>query len=449
MKKLTLFLLIISSYNLFGQNTSSIANEIEEITRLKDWETAKKRVLEFYKTLPENLNELQIVAKYEVSKLETKIDYFLEKENSLFNQLKINKNSNAGKIYLEEYPYSSKRREVSWLLATILNNWNSYYTFLTIYRSGEFISEAKIRLNEIDIQAFNTAKNIGTSDALNNYILSISEGKYIPEAKRLLAEKFEEDDFNLAKNKATVSSFTDFLSKYPNGKFSSKAIILLEEARFDLGEKEFKKQNWQTSIENFEEYLRQYSSTPRTQIAKKRIEAAKRKLLFKSNSMSYLSFDFDKENQLGLSFGTLNTQKANLYMKLKVNKEMLKRGGIFATTDNSGYTSSTNDVVFTGDTQFNNWSYILGFNFKIYEPAWIYLGGGVLNRGLYLEGKEYDSFGDYQKTTWMKNTDFQSYKFVGEAGVAINVLNKGIIKVGLSYYEKKINPQFGIGFGWR
>ena len=132
MKKLTLLLLFISTSTLFGQNTSSIANEIESITRTKDWETAKRKVLEFYKTLPENPNELQIVAKYEVSKIEKTIEYYLEREKSLYNQTKVNRNNNAGKTYLEEFPFSSKRREVSWLMATITQTWGSYYSFLNI-----------------------------------------------------------------------------------------------------------------------------------------------------------------------------------------------------------------------------------------------------------------------------------------------------------------------------
>ena len=132
MKKLTLLLLFISTSTLFGQNTSSIANEIESITRTKDWETAKRKVLEFYKTLPENPNELQIVAKYEVSKIEKTIEYYLEREKSLYNQTKVNRNNNAGKTYLEEFPFSSKRREVSWLMATTTQTWGSYYSFLNI-----------------------------------------------------------------------------------------------------------------------------------------------------------------------------------------------------------------------------------------------------------------------------------------------------------------------------
>ncbi len=449
MKKLTLLFLFISTSTLFGQNTSSIANEIESITRTKDWETAKRKVVEFYKTLPENPNELQIVAKYEVSKIEKTIEYYLEREKSLYNQIKVNRNSIVGKTYLEEFPYSTKRREVSWLMASILQTWGSFYTFLNTYNTGEYTLEAKSRMDELDLQAFNFAKNSDNSNALNSYITNIYAGKYITEAKRLLAEKFEEEDFNAAKITNTVSSFSNFLNKYPFGKYTSKAVILLDEAQFDLGEKAFKKQNWQSAIDNFEEYLQKYPTSLRTPMAKKRIEAAKRKLLFKSNSMKYLSFDFDKENQVGLSMGTLNTQKANLYMKLKVNKEIFNRGGLLATVDNSGYTSSSNDVTFTGDFQHNNWSYILGFNFKVREPAWIYIGGGVLNRGLYLEGDEYNSFGDFQRTRWMKNTDQQSYKFVGEGGVAINLLNKGILKVGISYYEKEVIAQFGIGFGWK
>ena len=98
----------------------------------KDWETAKRKVLEFYKTLPENPNELQIVAKYEVSKIEKTIEYYLEREKSLYNQTKVNRNNNAGKTYLEEFPFSSKRREVSWLMATITQTWGSYYSFLNI-----------------------------------------------------------------------------------------------------------------------------------------------------------------------------------------------------------------------------------------------------------------------------------------------------------------------------
>jgi hypothetical protein len=449
MKKLTLLFLFISTSTLFGQNTSSIANEIESITRTKDWETAKRKVVEFYKTLPENPNELQIVAKYEVSKIEKTIEYYLEREKSLYNQIKVNRNSIVGKTYLEEFPYSTKRREVSWLMASILQTWGSFYTFLNTYNTGEYTLEAKSRMDELDLQAFNFAKNSDNSNALNSYITNIYAGKYITEAKRLLAEKFEEEDFNAAKITNTVSSFSNFLNKYPFGKYTSKAVILLDEAQFDLGEKAFKKQNWQSAIDNFEEYLQKYPTSLRTPMAKKRIEAAKRKLLFKSNSMKYLSFDFDKENQVGLSMGTLNTQNANLYMKLKVNKEIFNRGGLLATVDNSGYTSSSNDVTFTGDFQHNNWSYILGFNFKVREPAWIYIGGGVLNRGLYLEGDEYNSFGDFQRTRWMKNTDQQSYKFVGEGGVAINLLNKGILKVGISYYEKEVIAQFGIGFGWK
>jgi hypothetical protein len=90
----------------------------------------------------------------------------------------------------------------------------------------------------------------------------------------------------------------------------------------------------------------------------------------------------------------------------------------------------------------------MGINIPVYNPLWLYIGGGVLNRGLYLEAKEYDNSNNFLKTRWMKNTDQQSYKFVGEAGIAANILNKGIIKVGFSYYERKIIPQFGIGIGW-
>lgn len=448
MKKLLLLLFLFSCTKLVGQNTSSIANEIESITRIKDWETAKKRTLDFYKTLPENPNELQIVAKYEVSKLEGIINYYLEREKSLFSQISTSRNIEACRTYLAEFPYSSKRRDVNWKLATNINTWESYYNFLSTYSNGDFVFEAKNKMDILDDQAFEYAKNTGTSYSLNSYLENIHAGKHIAKVQLLLSEKFEENDFNEAKNTNTIYSYSGFISKHPNGKLLSKARQLLEDAYFEVGDRAFKKQTWQTAIDGFEEYISQYPAGAKVPMAKKRIEAAKRKLLFKSDTMNYLSFDYDKENQLGLSFGMLNTQKANLYMKLKINKEMLNRGGLLATVDNSGYTSSPNDVVFTGDFQYNNWSYILGFNFKVYEPAWIYLGAGVLNRGLYLEVEEYSS-GDYVRTRWMKNTDQQSYKFVGEGGLAINILNKGILKMGVSYYEKKVMPQFGIGIGWK
>jgi hypothetical protein len=449
MKKLLLLFLLISYSEVSGQNTSLIANEIERITFIKDWENAKKKVLEFYKTIAQNPNELQIVAKYEVSKLEKTIDYYLAREKSLFEQTNSNKNINACNKYLEEFPYSSKRRAVNWKLATYLDTWESYHNFLNIYSVGDFVIDAKDQMDTLDEKAFEYAKNIGTSYALNSYIENIFRGKYLSKAKQLLSEKFEENDFISAKNSNTISAYRSFLSKYPKGKFVSKAQLLLEDSFFDIGDQAFKKQSWQASIDGFQEYLRQYPLNSRATLAKKRIESAKKRLLFQSNTMNYLSYDFDKENQIGFSFGMLNTQKTSLYMKFKINKEMLNRGGLFATVDNSGYSSSINDVVFTGDYQYNNWSYILGLNIKVYEPAWIYLGAGVLNRGLYLEADEYDSYGDYQKTRWMKNTDQQSYKFVGEGGLAFNVLNKGILKVGVSYYEKKIIPQFGIGLGWK
>jgi hypothetical protein len=448
MKKIYLFILMASFNFCYGQNTTAIANEIEAITYTRDWETAKQKVVSFYKTLPNEPNELQIVSKYEVSKLEKIIDSYLNKEKDLYSEIMTFGSLSKAQMFLEEFPFSSKRQEVFWKMATIQNTWIAYNKYLKYGNNKTYSSEAKAKMEIIDNNTYNNSIKIGSLEALNSYLENIPEGKYINQIKKLLSEKFEEEEFKRAMNSNTVSSYTAFLNKFPYGNFALKAKSLLEDANFDLGEKAFKKQNWQLSIDSFEQFVKLYPLSDKLSLAKNRINAAKRKLLFASKTINYFSYDYDMENQVGISFGMLRPNSSNVYMKIKVNKEIFDRGGILVTTDNSGYSTSQNSVVYTGDYQYNNWSGIMGINIPVYNPLWLYIGGGVLNRGLYLEAKEYDNSNNFLKTRWMKNTDQQSYKFVGEAGIAANILNKGIIKVGFSYYERKIIPQFGIGIGW-
>ena len=432
----------------FAQNTSSIANDIERSTKIKDWENAKKKVTNFYSTLPQEPNELQIVAKYEVSKLEKTIDYYLNLEKTLYNDIQRYGSASDCEKYLIDFPYSSRRMEVAYKQAEILNTWSAFRNFLLDYPNSSYQNTALNKMDQLDLEAFNNAKRIGSGDALKAYIDKVFEGNYVLEATLLMIEKYEEEDFNRAMSTNTIAGFSNFINKYPTGKYYSKAQNLLEELWFNAGEKEFKKHNWQGAINGFEDYLRNYPKGSKASEAEKRIEMARRKMTFAMKNITFLSYDYDKNSQIGLCIGDLKTSGTSGYFKMNANKELFSRGGILHTTDNSNYTSGSNDFSLTGDSQANNWSMILGGIVKIYPPVWFYAGGGVLNSGIYYKANEYDSFGDYLRTRWLKNTDQQTYKFVGESGLIFNLVNKAVLKAGITYYNKAITPQFGVGFAW-
>ncbi len=442
-----LFFLLLSM-KLWAQNTSSIANEIEFITSLKDWNRAKMKINDFYKSLPESLNELQIVAKYEVSKIEKNVDIALAEEENLYNGIKNSGDIKLCKSYLEKYPFGKNKEEVSWKAATLSNSWEGYYNYVHQNSFSNYKNEAKARMETLDEAAFEYAKRSGRSIVIKQYIDTYFEGKYLSEAKILLRERLEDELFESAKKVNTINSYELYIEKTQTGNYIKDAQDALEFLYFNQAEVNFKKKRWLEAVSEYDNYLSKFPNGSNFSMAKKHWEIAKLKSKFESKTISYFSFDYEKGNEIGLSFGRLNTQSSNLYMKTKFNKEIFSRGGLLNTIDNNGNSSSLNNVSFLGDTQYNNWSFILGLNVKISNPIWLYIGGGVLNKGNYWKTEEYNSDTGKTKIRWMKNTDQQSYKFVGESGLALNVVNKAIIKLGIGYYDKIITPQIGLGIAW-
>lgn len=166
-----------------------------------------------------------------------------------------------------------------------------------------------------------------------------------------------------------------------------------------------------------------------------------------SRTTNYLMYTYDDLSPLGFATGRLTNGQGN-YMKVKLHPDILTYlDTTYYTIDNSG-TPDGNvwDVFPTGETKKGDISIAAGLTFKINNPIWGYVGGGVGFKALYVEVDEKSSAtGSYQGTEWVENSDESGLILYPEAGIIARLADTVHLQVGVFFLDALI-LQAGIGF---
>ncbi|MFN3783291.1 MAG: tetratricopeptide repeat protein [Spirosomataceae bacterium] len=444
-----IFLLLFVSINslVFAQEVTSVAYQVERFMNKGNWHEARKTITNFYKTLPvSGLTEEQAAEKKEVQRLEFRVDAVIRLEEASYAQISNQATIKDCDTYLATYPFGKYRVEVQWAKAKLVNTVSGYSEFISQNLTSSFAEEAKGKLASFEKGSIEKARSQNTAMAFQDYLNAYPTGIYAKEAQGKIVELREEEAFNLAQSTNTVAAYERFLVSFPTGKYALDVQNTIEKTYLEAGNTYFLQKNWPSAVASYQTFVDKFPSSSSRSFVEQRIKSANRKISFAPQSMTYLSFERDNLSQIGLGVGSITENGGGFYYKIRLTKDMFGRGGILYTVDGDGYTSTSTESRLTGDVQYNNMGILMGFNFKIYNPISAYVGGGVLNEALYYESDEYDfDTGSYKRTVWLRYTETQLTKFIGEAGIVANVLQKGIAKMGITYYEKEVYFHFGLG----
>ncbi|MFN4085246.1 MAG: tetratricopeptide repeat protein [Spirosomataceae bacterium] len=438
-------LTLLTSIQLAAQDLQA-PRRVELSVARQDWQEAQQIIDQFIDAFPSNPNELQLVAKYELDKWIPLVRKNIQEESSLYQRVLNERNQMIAQTYLDRYPYGPHRQSVSWILATSLNTLNGYQTFISKFPTSEEAKLARQRILEADRNAFETAKQQFTSNSFSQYLQNFPQGNFVREANAFKLDALENESYATAEATQTVSGWQQFLANFPSGKRIVEANASLEFAYFQTGERGYQRKNWAEAITGYQTYLQSYPNGKYREEVQRKLSAAKLRQKSSPQPFTYLAYERDPMNAIGISIGGLAVKGSRAYFKLKSNRELLSRGGLFYTVDEDGYLNFDGSVQYTGDVQENQWAAILGGNFAVFHPIHIYMGVGIQNEAAYFEADRISSDGNFKGTSWIKYTGEQNYRFIAEAGGVVNVANYGIVRLGLNYVNSQIQFQWGLGF---
>lgn len=436
--------LLLYSQSLMAQDLQA-PRRVENAVIRQDWREAQNLIDQFYKAFPTNPNELQLVAKYELEKWVPLVRKNVQEESALYQRISTERNQNLAQSYLDRYPFGQYRLAVSWVLATAKNTVAGYQNFLSNFPSSDEATLARQRILEADKFAFDTARQRSTSAAFDQYLLDFPQGNFVSQARELKQNALESEAFAMAEADGSVGGWQNFLVNFPNGKRLFEANAALETAYFQAAERPYQRKNWAEAISAYQTYLAAYPSGKYREEAQRKWNTAKLRLKSSPQTFTYLAYERDAQNQIGISIGGLAAKGGNAYFKLKSNKELFSRGGLLYTVDEDGSLNFDGSVRYSGEVQENRWSAILGGNFFIWHPVHLYLGGGIQNTAAYFEADRLNSDGEFKSTSWIKYIGDQEYKFIAEGGLAFNLLNYGTLRTGVNYVNNEIRFQWGLG----
>lgn len=444
---LLVFFVASTFTRLHAQEVTSVGYQVEKLMNKGNWHEARKTITNFYKTLPASgLTEEQAAEKKEVQRLEFRVDAVIRLEEASYTQLSNQASIKECEIYLTTYPFGKYRVEVQWIRAKLLNTISAYTEFITLNPLSTLANDARTKLAAFEDSSIEKARKSNSVSTFQEYLNAYPTGVYAKEAQGKILELREDEAFKLAQSINTVSAYEQFLASFPAGKYALDVQNTIEKIYLEAGNTYFLQKNWSSAVASYQTFVDKFPSSSSRSFVEQRIKSANRKISFAPQSMTYLSFERDKLSQIGVGIGSLTESGGGFYYKIRLTKDMFGRGGILYTVDGDGYTSTSTESRLTGDVQYNNMGILMGFNFKIYNPVSAYVGGGVLNEALYYESDEYAfDTGSYKRTVWLRYTETQLTKFIGEAGIVANVLQKGIAKMGITYYEKEVYFHFGLG----
>lgn len=162
---------------------------------------------------------------------------------------------------------------------------------------------------------------------------------------------------------------------------------------------------------------------------------------------TFLSFNTDEISTFGLSFGGAWTGHVGVMIMLRANAQLFDHDDDY-TIDDEGYIEGTppanTQFFYTGKTRYINGEGLLGFNYRLFYPIWIYVAGGVAYNALQEQIDEYRG-GRVDDTVWIRNTDQSKFEPVVEVGAFLNA-GAFHLKSGIKGYDMD-RRHFTLGIG--
>lgn len=167
----------------------------------------------------------------------------------------------------------------------------------------------------------------------------------------------------------------------------------------------------------------------------------------KQHNSVYWIYTNSSALNMAMSIGSLKTKGLGFYMSGGINSDLLKASSAIWEIDDAGNTTSIWGIARTGKTMQSNWGVSSGTTFKLLYPVWAYAGIGFVSSQQFDEVDEYDLFGDFYDTVWMKNTDQKNLFFSGEYGALLRI-KAFSFRYGIKQLNGDRLKEWGIGFSF-
>jgi tetratricopeptide (TPR) repeat protein len=315
------------------------------------------------------------------------------------------------------------------------------------------------------------------------------------EASKLLKEAEDENAWFKAKTENTIESFEKYLKVSTNQKHAVAANEIIKKSLIKWGEK-YARDN---DIANMELFLNKYFdaypfddevirlkqllcsvylANGKEQSSVKTYTAQQNALLYftktsqtcpekrdelkddiqKANRLikrygrddrSYMCYLRDSLSPIGFSTGSINNRKMGGYFSIGINKNIFTEQAYYTINDAGAYDGERpNDIRPTNVKKMGTFTSMIGLTKKITYPLWAYAGAGIAHQIQLQEAEIFDSYGDYSRTDWIKNTQHTFWQPAFETGLIVDLKGffvRGGIK-GNNFSERYYT--FGIGFSF-
>ncbi len=161
----------------------------------------------------------------------------------------------------------------------------------------------------------------------------------------------------------------------------------------------------------------------------------------------YFSGSYGNNCPFQLTMGSLNNKEIGSYLNIGLNSDLFTFGTYFTIDNNGNHPESVfSDIRYAGEIRRGRAKAVYGKTYKLFHPLWLTIGGGIAYNSVFLKMDQYFDSGDYESTTWVKNSDLSKWDGVFESGLIADLggflVNGSLITNDFTNW----NLSLGIGF---
>ncbi|MCL6260603.1 hypothetical protein M3O96_15980 [Aquiflexum sp. TKW24L] len=166
---------------------------------------------------------------------------------------------------------------------------------------------------------------------------------------------------------------------------------------------------------------------------------------------TFFSFTYDTKIPFGLVIGSINHHGIAPYIQLRANTEIFTKASDITVRSNGNiYGSQGKDAQATGTIRQGSAEMVMGINWKIHQPLWMYFGGGLNHSREFWEVEIFEENGSNLGSFWARNSEININRAILESGFILDFkglnLRAGSSLAGFDFENLRYHLGVGISF---
>jgi hypothetical protein len=166
---------------------------------------------------------------------------------------------------------------------------------------------------------------------------------------------------------------------------------------------------------------------------------------------TFIAATYDTNLPFGLGIGSINHHGIATYLQLRAKSEIFTKAGEITVRSNGNiYGAQGLDAQATGTIRQGSAEIVMGVTWKIHQPIWMYVGGGLNHSREFWEVKLFEENGSNLGQLWARNSEVNLNQAVLESGFIMDFkglnLRGGTSLVGFDFSKLRYHLGIGISF---